>query len=123
MGLDPSTLSELYPTLEALRPPPGIEEFVKHADRLVKTITLSARPADNTNEPQNVVFGVDKSMTPIFTKYYSTPRKTTKQRVFWFHERFNKEAHTCEGKWCSMYKDGISVRKHKQSGNEKGEQD
>ena len=123
MGLDPSTLSELYPTLEALRPPPGIEEFVKHADRLVKTITRSAGPADNTNEPQNVVFGVDKSMTPIFTKYYSTPRQTTKQRVCWFHERFHKEAHTCEGKWCSMYKDGISVRKHKQSGNEKGEQD
>ena len=87
--------SELYPTLEALQPPPGIEEFVKHGDRLVKTITRSARRADNTHEPQNVVFGVDKSMTPIFTKY-SAPGKTTKQRVCWFHERFHKEAHTCE---------------------------
>ena len=93
----------LHPTLDALQPAPSLDEFVKHADRLIKTVT-----------PQAVSQVVKKSSSPNHP-----PRH--KKNVCWFHERFNNDAHTCEGSWCSQYADGITIRKHRSSGNERGE--
>ena len=93
----------LHPTLDALQPAPSLDEFVKHADRLIKTVT-----------PQAVSQVVKKSSSPNHP-----PRH--KKNVCWFHERFNNDAHTCEGSSCSQYADGITIRKHRSSGNERGE--
>lgn len=118
----------LHPTLDALQPPPTLEEFVKNADRLIQTVTRSNMPVnavasfathDNPVPETDVHVMFSNSKRPTNTKKC---RNVKQKSACWFHERFKNEAHTCEGNWCIGYKNGISVRQHKRSGNDLGEQ-
>ena len=118
----------LHPTLDALQPPPTLEEFVKHADRLIQTVTRSntaVNAVSSTATSDNLVSEADIHVMSSNFKRQKKMKKhqNMKQKsVCWFHERFKNEAHTCEGDWCIRYKEGISVREHKRPGNDRGEQ-
>ena len=117
----------LHPTLDALQPPPTLEEFVKHADRLIQTVTRSNIPvnavASGTISTNQVT---DTDVHVMFPKSRPTKTRTyqnmKQKNVCWFHERFKKESHTCEGDWCIGYKKGIVVRQHRRPGNDQGGQ-
>lgn len=126
--------SALHPTLDALRPTPTLDEFVKQADRLIKTVQKSSTPVNTLTPDSNnaaddtdvnaLIVNRKQSKSKIRPNSYSGPkREPTKQKfVCWFHERYKNKARSCEGEWCIGYKDSIPIYQSKRSGNDRGEQ-
>ena len=120
--------SSLHPTLDALQPPPTLEEFVKHADRLIQTVTRSDVPVNVVSVPQaSGSLSPENDIQAIYPKSRirvkaKKRQHSTKKCVCWFHDRFGKDSRTCEGEWCLGYKDGITIHQNRRSGNDQGEQ-
>ena len=118
----------LHPTIEAMQPPPPLEEFVKHADRLIKTVEKQNLSVCAISSTTNDIPTVEAEVQAITdnrkknSKVKVAKRQSGQQnRVCWFHKRFGNDAHTCEGDWCIGCKEGLAVRQHKRQGNEQGE--
>ena len=119
----------LHPTLEAMQPPPPLDEFVKHADRLIKTVSkqnlsISTIPdttacATSSGEADVQAITANRKKKPKVNVMKHQSRQ--QNCVCWFHERFGNKAHTCEGNWCVGYKEGLTLRQHKRQGNDQGE--
>ena len=112
--------SVLHPTLDAIRPEPALDAFVKHCDRLIKTLTSSASQVNVTSDNDTYMDG--QNTYHVNKSRQSNNSNARRQNIIcWFHKRFSAKAHTCEGTWCSMYTEGLTIRKYCRSGNGQGE--